>query len=136
LIEVYQSAKIISSKKIPAGMKAVNYSCKGNEAQWDEVKPCSAGIAITWLAKFHPDVVKAREAEIKYCWGHLFLFSDENSRGHSRKEIRCFLLDSVVIDSRSGLYYLITCKDDPHIEVYTYLKFREVSGRILALKKG
>jgi len=54
------------SKKIPAGMKAVNYSRKGNEAQWDEVKPCLVGVAITWLAKFHPEVVKARELEIKY----------------------------------------------------------------------
>jgi len=35
------------SKKIPAGMKSVNYSREGNEAQWDNVKPCSVGIAIT-----------------------------------------------------------------------------------------
>jgi len=86
------------SRKIPAGMKSINYDCKGNEAQWDEVKPCFVGVAITWLAKFHPDVAKARETEIKYCWGDLPLFRSEESRGHSRKEIRRFLLDSVVID--------------------------------------
>jgi len=61
------------SKRIPAGMKAVNYSHEGNEAQWDEVKPCSVGVAITWLAKFHPNIVKARESEIKYCWCNLGL---------------------------------------------------------------
>jgi len=84
-------------------MKAVNYSCKGNEAQWDEVKPCSVGVTITWLAKFHPDVVKAKELEIKYCWGNLPLFRSEDSKGHSRKEIRHFLLDSVLLIA--GLNY-------------------------------
>jgi len=69
------------------------------------------------------------------CWGDLLSFSREISKGHTRKEIRCFLLDSVVLDRRSGLYHLIICKEDPHIEVCTYLKFREESDRILALKK-
>jgi len=72
-------------------MKAVNYSRKGNEAQWDEVKPCSVGVAITWLAKFQHDVVKARESEIKYCWADLPLFWSRNSKAHSRKEIELFL---------------------------------------------
>jgi len=123
------------SKRIPAGMKAVNYSCEGNEAQWDEVKPCSVGVAITWLAKFHQDVVKARESEIKYCWHNLFPFCGEDNKGHSRKEIRQFLLDSVVIDHRSEMFYLITCKVDPHIKMWTSSKFRNESDMILALKK-
>jgi len=68
-------------------MKSVNYDCKGNEAQWDEVKPCSVGIAITWLAKFHPDVVKARETEIKYCWRDITLFRNKNNRGIQKKKL-------------------------------------------------
>jgi len=105
-------------------MKAVNYSCKGNEAQWDEVKPCSVGITITWLAKFHPNVVKARESEIKYCWHDLGSFSCLNSKGHSRKEIIHFMLDSVVIDYWSELFYLIMRKGNPGIRMWTHPKFR------------
>jgi len=123
------------SKKIPAGMKAVNYSRKGNEAQWDEVKPCLVGITITWLAKFHPDVIKAKELEIKYCWADLPLFCSEDSKGHSRKEIKRFLLDSVVIDCWSELFHLIVQKNNPHIKTWTRAKFRNESGRVLALKK-
>jgi len=93
------------SKRVPAGMKAVNYNCKGNETQWDEVKPCSVGIAITWLAKFHPNVVKARGSEIKYYWADLPLFCSEDSKGYSQKEIRRFLLDSVVIDCQSEMFH-------------------------------
>jgi len=70
------------SKKVPAGMKAVNYDHKGNEAQWDEAKPCSVGVAVTWLAKFHLEVAKAKELEIKYCWANLPLFWSEDSKGH------------------------------------------------------
>jgi len=123
------------SKKIPAGMKTVNYSRKGNEVKWDEVKPCSVGVAITWLAKFHPDVVKARELEVKYCWQDLPLFCSEDSKGHSRKEIRRFLLDSVVIDYQSEMFHLIVRKNNPHIKTWTCAKFRNESGRIYALKK-
>jgi len=124
------------SKRIPAGMKSVNYDRKGNEAQWDEVKPCSVGVAITWLAKFHPDVVKARETEIKYCWRDLGSFSSLNSKGHTRKEIIRFLLDSVVIDHESELFYLITRKRNPGIKKWTCQKFRNDSGRVLAIKKS
>jgi len=120
------------SKKVPAGMKAINYNHKGNEAQWDEVKPCSVGVAITWLAKFHPEVVKARESEIKYCWAKLPLFCSKDSKGHSRKH---FLLDSVVIDHQSEMFHLIVHKDDPHIKTWMLSKFKNESGRILALKK-
>jgi len=122
------------SKKIPARMKAVNYSRKGNKVQWNEVKPCSAGVVITWLAKFHPDVVKARELEIKYCWADLPLFCSEDSKGYSRKEIRCFLLDSIVIDCWSELFHLIVQKNYPHIKTWTCAKFRNESGRIYAFK--
>jgi len=123
------------SKKVPARMKAVNYSHEGNEIQWDEVKPCSVGVSITWLSKFHPDVVKTRESEIKYCWADLFSFSCKDSKGHSRKEIKHFLLDTVVIDRRSELFYLITCKDDPHIKMWTSSKFKNECDMIYALKK-
>jgi len=123
------------SKKVPARMKAANYDHKGNEAQWDEAKPCSVGVAITWLAKFHLEVTKAKELEIKYCWANLPLFCSEDSKGHSRKEIRHFLLDSVVIDHWSEMFHLIVCKDDPHIKMWTHSKFKNDSGRILALKK-
>jgi len=116
-------------------MKAVNYSHKGNEVQWDEVKPCSVGIAITWLAKFHLDVVKARESEIRYCWRNLPLLHSEDRKGHSRKEIRRFLLDSVVIDQKSEMFHLIVRKNNPHIKTWTPAKFRNESGRIYALKK-
>jgi len=80
-------------------------------------------------------VVKARESEIKYCWHNLFSFCGEDNKGHSRTEIRLFLLDSVVIDCRSEMFYLITCKVDPHIKMWTSSKFRNESDMILALKK-
>jgi len=59
----------------------------------------------------------------------------EDSKGHSRKEIRCFLLDSVVIDCQSEMLHLIVHKNDPHIKMWTRAKFRNESGRIYALKK-
>jgi len=105
----------IFSKKVPARMKAINYDCKGNEAQWDEAKPCYVGVAITWLAKFHPGVVKARESEIKYCWDDLPLFHSKNSKGHSRKEIEHFLLDSVVIDHESEMLFDYVTKWMAHL---------------------
>jgi len=87
------------------------------------------------LAKFHPDVVKAKELEIKYCWADLPLFRSEDSKGHSRKEIRRFLLESIVIDCWSELFHLIVQKNYPHIKTWTRSKFRNESGRIYALKK-
>jgi len=45
------------------------------------------------------------------------------------------LLDSVVIDYRSELFYLITHKGDPGIRMWTCPKFRNECARVLALKK-
>jgi len=87
------------------------------------------------VAKFHPDFVKARELEIKYCWHDLALFRHENSKVHSRKEIRRFLLDSVVIYHESEMIHLIVIKRNPHIKTWTCAKFRNECGRIYALKK-
>jgi len=116
-------------------MKSINYNCKGNEAQWDEVKPCSVGVAITWLAKFHPDVVKARDSEIKYCWHDITLFRNQNNRGHTRKEIRHFLLNSVVADHKSRLIHTITRKRNAHMTTFSCMAFRNECGRVYALKK-
>jgi hypothetical protein len=33
------------------------------------------------------------------------------------------------------MFHLIVCKDDPHIKMWTHSKFKNESGRILALKK-
>jgi len=63
------------------------------------------------------------------------LFHSKNSKGHPRKEIERFLLDSIVIDCKSEMFYLIECKDNPHIKTWMCSKFRNESGRIYALKK-